>query len=333
MSKAARRLGRGLDSLVSNLREEAPGPAPGGGSAVSIIEESASKSIATAKEQNRTGAMDKTHSPPGATDAAAFLPVDQITPNPFQPRQEFDDAALDGLVKSISRSGVLQPISVRRHGDRFQIIAGERRWRAAKQCNVTTIPVVIRRATDEQMLELALVENLQREDLNAIDRAKAYRQFCRSFNLTAEEVAERLGEDRSTVTNYMRLLELDDALQAMVASGSLTMGHARALLGLRDSHERRRLAEAVEQNQLSVRALEEIIRRRKGPEAETATDKSAPVARSPHLRDLQTRFEHSLKTKVTIHEGRKKGSGRITIEYYSIDDFDRIASALGISLD
>jgi ParB family chromosome partitioning protein len=244
-----------------------------------------------------------------------------------------DDASLDALAKSIQRSGILQPISVRRHGDRFQIIAGERRWRAAKRCGMTTIPIVIRQATDEQMLELALVENLQREDLNPIDRAKAYRQFCRTFSLTADDVAERLGEDRSTVANYIRLLELDEALQAMAAGGILSMGHARALLAVRDPHERRRLADAVEQNQLSVRALEEIIRRRKTPDAAATTSTPPEKLRSPHLRDLQTRFEHSLKTKVTIHEGRKKGSGRITIEYYSIDDFDRIASALGIGLD
>ncbi len=197
------------------------------------------------------------------------------------------------------------------------------------------VPVIVHDADDERMLELALVENLQREDLNAIDRARAYRRFCTAFDLRPEEVARRLAEDRTTVVNYVRLLDLSDAIQERVSSGDLSMGHARSLLGVSDLNRREQLADAVTANQLSVRALEDTVRReREKGDAPPPTDASSP--RSPdavHIENLQRRFETATRTRVLIRPGKKKGSGRITIEYFTLDDFDRISSLLGVQAE
>jgi ParB family chromosome partitioning protein len=184
------------------------------------------------------------------------------------------------------------------------------------------------------MLELALVENLEREDLNAIDRARAYRRFCTTFGLKADDVADRLGEDRSTVSNYLRLLDLSEPIRELVASDKLSMGHARCLLGITDEPRRMRLALSAAENGLSVRALEEIVRRERTRGGVAASAPAVPTAnqRSAHIHDIEARFERALKTKVVIHEGRRKASGRITIEYYSLDDFDRIAEMLGVDV-
>lgn len=316
MAKQARRLGRGLDSLVSDLRvQQQPAPTMKPGSAD--------------RSADPSGSPVSSHGP-----SNIMMPVGSLEPNPFQPRQTFSEVELESLANSIRRNGVLQPIVVRYHEGTYQIIAGERRWRAAKQAGHTSVPVIIRKAEDEQALELAMVENLQREDLNPIERARAYASFCSRFSLKAEEVAERLGEDRSTVANYMRLLDLEDVVQGLVAVGQLSMGHARCLLGVADGAKRLNLAESAARNELSVRALEEIVRRQRGArDASEANASPKGKTRSPHLRDLQTRFEQALQTKVTIHEGKRKGSGRIVIQYFSLDDFDRIAERVGLSVD
>lgn len=312
MSKSARRLGRGLESLVSNLRTAATSP----GSAVGTVLESSA------------GDESQAH---GGGIQASMLRVEALQPNPFQPRDKRVDDNVLSLAESIRQSGILQPIVVRCESGRYQIIAGERRWRAARSLGMTEVPTVIRDATDEQMLELALVENIQREDLNAIDRAKAYRQFCSRFGLKPEEVARRVGEDRTTVVNYLRLLDLPGAIQTLVAEFKLSMGHARCLLGIADDAERLRLAESAAQNELSVRALEEIVRREKKRRGDGQPNEAkVERLRSAHVLDLQQRFEEAVKTKVTIHEGKRKGTGRIVIEYYSLDDFDRIAGMLGV---
>jgi ParB family chromosome partitioning protein len=217
---------------------------------------------------------------------------------------------------------------------KYEIVAGERRWRAARLAGLDEVPVIVRDATDEEMLELALVENIQREDLNTIDRAKAYRELRDRFGLGPDEVGERVGEDRSTVTNYLRLLDLAEPIQALVAGAQLSMGHARCLLGVADPERRERLARSAVDNELSVRALEEIVRREKtGRGVRPADGAATPRELSPHIADLQHRFEDALKTKVTIREARAKGRGRIVIEYFSLDDFDRIAQKLGVGLE
>ncbi len=314
MARSARRLGRGLDSLISNI----------------------------AGESGRSDRLEKSsgaEEPRGISETvgpgvrAAMLPVEQLSSNPFQPRKVSVEDVLS-LARSIEQSGLLQPIAVRQRGGGYEIIAGERRWAAAKSIGMTHVPVILRDATDEQMLELALVENIQREDLNAMDRAMAYRQFCEKFHLRAEEVARRVGEDRTTVTNYLRLLELPEPIRELVASGGISMGHARSLLGLADGTRQMKLARSVVENELSVRALEEIVRReRAGLRDEPSRVAQQPSGRSAHVADMERRFEEAVKTKVVIQEGKRTGTGRIILRYFSLDDFDRIADKLGVTLD
>lgn len=316
MSKSTKRLGRGLDSLVSHIADVSRNVVPDTSVAVS--------------ESKRSEASSVLHVDGGALLAA----IDSLQPNPFQPRSNTSSNDILSLSRSIERNGMLQPISVRPLGDRYEIIAGERRWRAALSLGLSHVPVIVRDASDEQMLELALIENIQRQDLNAIDRARAYRRFCDTFGLKAEDVAERVGEDRSTVANYVRLLELPDEVQEMVAKEDIAMGHARCLLGIADSSRQIQLANAVVGNRLSVRALEELVRReRTRGSGDADTMRTAVRAISPHLADIQRRFEETIRTKVVIKEGKRKGTGRIVIEYHSLDEFDRLASMLGVRLD
>lgn len=314
MNKPLRRLGRGLDSLISRPVEDVP------------------------TISNTPSPASISHQAPTPVESAAplaqsSLPVEALVPNPFQPRSEANLAEIETLARSIKHSGMLQPISVRFHNGRYEIIAGERRWHAARQCGMPVVPVSIRKATDEQMLELALVENLQRQDLNAIDRARAYQEFCHRFNLPVEELAARLAEDRSTVANYIRLLDLPQEVQAMVSKGDLSMGQARAIVAVRDPSRQLELAKTATSKQLSVRAVEELVRNQQKSDNNRAGGARSGDRTTAHVRDLERRFEEALKTRVTIKEGRRKGSGRLVIEYFSIDDFDRIAEALGVALE
>ncbi len=321
MSKSVKRLGRGLNSLVSNLVAE--------GTAVSEaapLEEAVPKAAIVGERPSSAASPSRAR---GVT-----LRTDELRCNPFQPRSNINKDSILSLAESIGRSGLLQPIVVRPAAGGYEIIAGERRWAAAKSLEMSHVPVLVREASDEQMLEWALIENIQREDLNAIDRAMAYRQFCDRFGLSAEDVARRLGEDRTTVVNYLRLLDLSTSLREMVAEGRLSMGHARCLLGAAEDARREELAAAVVANALSVRALEEIVRRER---TRTGRPDATPMGKErvqpAHLLDIQRLFEDALKTKVTIRQGRGKGTGRITIDYYSLDDFDRIANKLGVELE
>lgn len=312
MARPAKRLGRGLDSLVSDLR------------ASNVAD--AAPAVQQADEKHAE------HSAQAKTSAglARNIAIVDLHPNPDQPRSSIENDSVLSLAASIRANGLLQPIIVRINNGRHEIVAGERRWRAAKLVGLTEVPVLVRDVTDQQAVEFALIENIQREDLNAIDRARAYRQFCDRFHLKPEEVAERVGEDRTTVVNYLRLLELSDDIAEAVVAGTLSMGHARCLLGVKDVRLRSQLAESAAANDLSVRALEEIVRRRR-----TSRDGVRPAREdrtTPHIRDMQQRFEDAIKTKVTIREGRKKGTGRVVIEYFSFDDFDRIASSLGVDM-
>jgi ParB family chromosome partitioning protein len=297
------RLGRGLKSLISiptledDLAPVTPGPA----------------STSTAV--------------PGST-----LAVDRIEPNPFQPRKVFNPDKLKELADSIAVSGMIQPVVVRPQGERFQLVAGQRRLQAAVHAGLTAVPVLVREATDEETLRLALAENIHREDLNAIDRAEAYRDYRDRFEASAEQIAMDLGEDRSTIANYIRLLDLPSEIRDLVASNQLSMGHARALLGLPDAHSQVTLGKLAITRSMSVRQLEALVRLRKttnGP----ATDDESPApqqTKRPHVVDLEQRFSRAVGTKVQIKEGRSKGTGRIVIDYYNLDDFDRIADRLGI---
>ena len=313
MAKQTKRLGRGLDSLITDYR-----------SAGTLEATATSPEVAP-----DPGAMPRGREPGGTLNQ---LPLELLEPNPLQPRDSASSANVAQLADSIEQNGLLQPILVRPHGKRYQIIAGERRYWAAKRVGLREVPVVVREASDEQMLELALVENIQREDLNAIDRARAYRDYCDRFELTPEEVGRRLCEDRTTVVNYLRLLDLAPAIQGLVIDGALGMGHARCLLGIEDEQERLRLAESTATHQFSVRALEEIVRKTKA----RRRPRLCPTFRrargpNPHIADVQRKLEEVVKTKVLVQEGKKRGTGRIILEYYSLDDFDRIAALLGLT--
>src|SRR2546423_7092756 len=199
-------------------------------------------------------------STPGTDEATSDIPIDQIHGNPNQPRKLFDSKALNELAASIQTSGVIQPIVVRRHGDSYQLIAGERRWRAARQAGLTRIPALVREATDAQSLEIALVENLLREDLNPMEEAEGYQKLLAQFGWTQEELGQRVGRDRSSIANALRLLRLPDEIQADLRSGRLTMGHARALLALPTAADQLRLRNEILEHDWSVRATEDSIR-------------------------------------------------------------------------
>ena len=323
MSKTTKRLGRGLESLVSDLRTGlSPGPIGEGDATGPPSGDDRAGPV--------TGRSPASHHGDTSGPTAMRVPVDGLRPNPFQPRQVASAEGLASLAESLRTCGMIQPITVRRVAGELEIITGERRWRAAKLGGLGHVPVLVRQADDRQMLEMALIENIQREDLNAVDRARAYREYGERFELTAEAVASRLGEDRTTVTNYLRLLDLDEPILGMVADGRMNMGHARCIVGERDEEVRLRLAEAVVGHDLSVRALEEIVRRGKNVRGRGGADKRPETdTKSAHLRDLEDRLSVSAGTKVTIQEGKRKGTGRVVIEYYSLDDFDRIAEMLG----
>jgi len=254
--------------------------------------------------------------------------IDQVKPNRYQPRQTWNDEELADLAESIKAKGIIQPIVVRQAGAAFELIAGERRLRAAKLAGLKTLPAIIRPATDQEMLEIALIENINRIDLNPIERARAYQNYINTFNTTQDEAATRLGQSRPVITNFLRLLDLPDEIQQMLTSGQLSMGHARAILSLPTDDLRRRLANRAMAGRLSVREVERLVRR-----YITGSDKSLrplPV-KPPHIIDLENRLTSQLGTKVSI-ETRKNGNrGKIIIEFYSIDDFDRITEQIGMA--
>ena len=315
MQKPVKRLGRGLSSLLSvpETPVAVPPPAP---------------AAQTAPAEPAPPAPPAETAVPGPQ----MIDVAAVRPNPYQPRREITPEALQALAESIRKTGLIQPIIVRPlPGKVYELIAGERRWRASQIAGLSRIPAVIREANETEMLEMALVENIFREDLNAIDRAMAYRRYCDEFQLTAEEVATRLGEDRTTVTNYLRLLDLPGEVKAWVAEGKLSMGHARALLGLKSPTDLVRTAKQAIDEGLSVRALEKLVRER--AEARAAAAKPAgdsSEAKRPQIRSLEQAFVQAIGTKVEIHESRRKGSGKIVIHYYNLDDFDRIAERFGV---
>ena len=254
-------------------------------------------------------------------------PLD-IQPNNLQPRDVFDDKELQGLMESIQKHGVLQPVLVKplQHG--YMLIAGERRWRAAKQLGLKEIPAIVRQVDDTNSLEIALVENIQRESLNPMEKAKGFQELMSKFKLTHEEIAKAMGKDRSSITNYMRLLDLPEAIQEHVSRGTLSMGHARALLPLRDKGTQMRLCERIIKEGLSVRNTEAITT----TEKELGSVRKSPPKKAftPHIADLEDRFRRFFGTKVAINE--KNGKGKITIAFHNNEEFKRIAKTLGITI-
>ena len=255
----------------------------------------------------------------------ALVDISAVSPNPNQPRREFDPLAMMELTQSIERDGIIQPIIVRRAGDNeYQIIAGERRWRAAKTAGLTRIPVIARTADDQKVLELALVENIQREDLNPIELAQAFHRMTIELGLSHDEIGEKTGKDRATITNTIRLLQLPDDLQQLVSARKLSPGHARALLKLQDEQSQREMAERCIKEGWSVRQAEEYTRPTKGIGSSARSHTRQPQSeRDPNVKAALGEMERKLSTRVRIVEkGRDKG--QIEIEYYSADDLDRI---------
>ena len=257
------------------------------------------------------------------------IDIDRLTPNTFQPRRQMDDARLDDLARSIKSNGVIQPIVVRKVGDRFHIIAGERRWRAAQKAGLLRVPVVVREiiaGQERALLEMALIENIQRENLNPIDEAHAYRRLTDEFQLTQDDIAAAVGKDRATVANFLRLLKLPEDVRADVAAGNLSMGHARALLALPTDGDQRRVARDVIARSLSVRETESLVRKVAETERQpaTAVEPAKPV--DVHTRAAEDRLRLLLGTRVRIvRQGEK---GRIEIDFASEDELIRIFDQL-----
>lgn len=276
---------------------------------------------------------------PAAELPITELPVAQLHPNVHQPRQRFADAALKTLADSIKREGVMQPLVVRPSPGQatpYEIVAGERRWRAAQLAGITVVPVVVKVLTEQQSAEWALVENLQREDLNPIEKAEAFERMAKDFNLTHQVVAERVGLDRTTVTNLLRLLSLGADARRLVEDGLLSMGHAKAVAGLSDPVLQKTVAARSLQEGWSVRRMEAEVKRLQvsdKPSAAPAGPAAKGLAGGSYLADLEKQISTQLKTRVEIKTGRKKGAGTLSIIFHSLDEFDNILERLGVVVD
>jgi ParB family chromosome partitioning protein len=262
-----------------------------------------------------------------ATEPITEVPTDLIDPSLLQPRSVFDEAKLEELAKSISANGVVQPVLLRRKGPRFELIAGERRWRAAIRAGLAHIPAVLRNVSDEKVLEIALIENIQREDLNPMEEARAYKRLIETLGLTQESVAERVGRDRSYVTNYLRLLKLPDDIQELVQSGRLSTGHARTLLGVESVETQRRMARRIIEQDLSVRATEQAVRLAR-PSPVRESKRPDPPARDANVRAAENKLRRHLGTQVRIVRAHGVASGKIEIDFYTETDLDRLYDLL-----
>lgn len=312
---AKRGLGRGLSALIptsSSQPEEKPPAEPAKVERETVVSE---EPVVT----ERPGPAEK----PASLDLKD-VDIKKISPNPHQPRKQIDDQALDELVASIKELGIVQPIMVRPSGEGYELVVGERRWRASMKAGMKTIPAIVRSSTNTESLEMALVENIQRENLNAIEEAMAYRQLIEDFDISQNDIARRVGKDRATVANMLRLLQLPPDIQRLVVNGDVTSGHARGLLALQGDSFQGKLARRIVREDLSVRQVEDIIRRwRKGIASE-------PQRRQPlqpkGLVALAEKLSEFLQAPVKVHLGRKKG--KIDIEFSTVDDLERIYESI-----
>jgi ParB family transcriptional regulator, chromosome partitioning protein len=255
------------------------------------------------------------------------ISIDLIEPNPFQTRSQVNEEQLAELAASITANGVVQPILVRPLASgRFQLIAGERRWRASKLAGKTTVPAILRQVSDEQAMEITIVENLQRADLNAMEQARAFERLAREFHMTQEQMAQRTGKDRATVANFLRLLKLPTSVQARVESGQLSFGHARALLAFEHAEEIEKAAQRVASLSLSVRQTETYVQGQLDPNRGAKKEPKALPPIDPNVRDAQEQLQRALGLKVTIED--KHGRGKVIIEYGRLEDFDALMEKL-----
>ncbi|MCM1086512.1 MAG: ParB/RepB/Spo0J family partition protein [Muribaculaceae bacterium] len=292
---AARGLGKGLDALIPDVSTDA--------------------------KKKKTGDNDN-----AGKEAETIIKITKIEPNREQPRKNFDEDALQELADSIKQFGLLQPILVQDRKTYYEIIAGERRWRAAKLAGLKEVPVIIRDYTDQEIVEISLIENIQREDLNPIEEALAYKKLLTEFNLKQDEVAERVSKSRTAVTNSMRLLKLCDKVQQMIIDDMISTGHARALIMIEDPEQQYAIAQKVFDEKLSVREVEKLVKDLNKPEKvkkETVIDKSLDVI----YQDVEEKLKQRLGTKVSI-SSKGNGSGKLEIEFYTNDDLEKIVDLL-----
>jgi len=261
------------------------------------------------------------------------VPLDQIIASPLQPRSEFRSDELSELVDSIRQHGIIQPLITRKRGDKYELIAGERRWRAAREVGLKEAPVIVREASDQEVLELALIENLQRSDLNPIEEALAFARLAKEFLLRQEDIATKVGKSRAAVANSMRLLDLHPQIQSWLSHDHLTVGHAKVLLSLKAQDEQLLIAEAILRHKHTVRATERLVQQHLAGNGGTRNgrSKSSSSATTPAVLNLQNRLQQHLATHVMVQHADKKG--RIEIEYYGLDDLNRLLGLLGLPQD
>jgi len=265
-------------------------------------------------------------------DAVIKATLDQIVPSPLQPRKQFSEANIEELAESIRHHGIIQPLIVRLVDGKYELIAGERRWRASTSIGLSEVPVIIREASDRDVLEMALIENLQRADLNPIEEAAGYLRLCKEFSLKQDEIAKQVGKSRATVANSIRLLDLHDDVQSMLSQRLLSVGHAKAILGLKDHDSQLIAADQVIKKKLTVRAAEKLVKEYhsdKVPSEESPANSAAD--QSAVIQQLQDKLQQDFATRVIIQHTPKKG--KIEIEYYGNEDLDRILDLLGVSLN
>ena len=295
--KMARGLGKGLDSLIPDAVGEAK-----------VKKEAVeTKAIDDAVEKNQQETLVK---------------ITAVEPNRKQPRKNFDEDSLQELSDSIKQVGLIQPILVQDRKDHYEIIAGERRWRAAKMAGLKEVPVIIRDYTEQEIMEISLIENIQREDLNPIEEAQAYKRLLTEFNLKQDEVAERVSKSRTAVTNSMRLLKLTDKVQQMVIDEMISTGHARAILGIEDPEEQYEVAQRIFDEKLSVREVEKLVKNLHKPE-KPKKKLNDDVTMQVIYQDIEDKLKQRLSTKVTV-TSKGEGSGKIEIEFYNHEDLDRL---------
>ncbi|HTX22935.1 MAG TPA: ParB/RepB/Spo0J family partition protein [Candidatus Aquilonibacter sp.] len=305
MSKPA--LGRGLGALLGGNPSVQPAPAP-------AIQPPATSVPA-----------------PDNRERVQRVPLDKIRPSPLQPRKEFSEESLRELADSIREQGIVQPLIVRARGDNFELIAGERRWRAAQLLNLPEVPVITREADDRAVLELALIENLQRENLNPIEEAHGFAQLAEQFQLTQEEISAKVGKSRAVVANALRLLKLSPGIQNFVREGRLSVGHAKVILGIADEKNQKLAAERVVKEGLNVRQTEGMVaklQRRGARSKEQGASVATPIG-DPHVADLEAKLREVFATKVQLHYAEGKGS--LEISFFSDEELERILQVLGVT--
>jgi ParB family chromosome partitioning protein len=300
MAKPARGLGKGLDSLIPDAVGEA-------------------KAKMEAERSETAVTQDK-------MEQETLVKITMVEPNRKQPRKSFDEDTLQELSDSIRQVGVIQPILVQNRDDHYEIIAGERRWRAAKLAGLKEIPVIIRNYTEQEIMEISLIENIQREDLNPIEEAQAYQRLLTEFHLKQDELAERVSKSRTAVTNSMRLLKLCDKVQQMVIDDMISTGHARAILSVEDPEEQYILAQKIFDEKLSVRDVEKLVKNLNKPEKQKK--KTEDTTMQTIYLDIENKLKQRLSTKVTV-TSKGEGSGKIEIEFYNHEDLDRLLEVMG----